>query len=64
MVEEVHRELGVIKEHITDKKMRKLAVDGKKSWLVMLLRGELSYSALVKSKVLSKLLLGFSLYLH
>ncbi len=46
VTEEDLRELGVIKEHITDKDMPKPLFDKKKTWLVMLFRGELTYSAL------------------
>ncbi len=51
MTEEVLWELGVIKEHVTDKDMLKPLVDGKKEWLVLLLWGELSYPGLRKSKL-------------
>ncbi len=50
MTKEVLRELGVIMEHITDEEMSKPAVDGKNSWIVILLQGKQSYKGLVKSK--------------
>ncbi len=56
MIEEVLRELGVLKEHKMDLGMLAPAIDRKKSWLVMLLRGELTYEALFESKLLSKFL--------
>ncbi len=51
MTEEVLRELGVVKEHKTDLKMPAPAIAGKDSWLVQLLREEISYETFFESKL-------------
>ncbi len=53
MTEEVLRELRVLKELKTDLGMAAPKAVGKKSWLVMLFRGKLSFEALFETKFLS-----------
>ncbi len=51
MTEEVLRELGVVKEHKTDLEMPAPAIAGKDSWLVKLLRGEVTFETFFESKL-------------
>ena len=59
MTEEVLRELKVVKEHETDLKMPAPAIAGKDSWLVKLLKEEISFEALAESELSSTPLLFF-----
>ncbi len=55
MSEEVLRELGVIHEHKFDLNLPVPVLPGKKAWLVMLLRAEISYEAFTESKLFSRI---------
>ena len=53
LTEEVLREMGVVDAHKSDFGLPVLVLLGKKAWIVMLLRGEITYEYFAESKSLS-----------
>ncbi len=53
MIEKVLREMGVVDVHKSDPRMPVPVLPGKKAWIVMLLRGEITYEFFAESKSLS-----------